>query len=113
MSFTASISGLFKLANLRRAAEGGDPSAIKVAADLMTSMGNQPSPFAPTSTDPGTGPQVDNRTAAGNPYASQMPAGPYGRAMDTAKTDPFKDITSNPLKQPKAASTFQSPVPKL
>jgi len=93
LSFSDSFSHLFALANLRRAVEGGDPSAVKTAAAMY---GTSAAPAGPvpgaTDTQPGTGSDANNQTAVQNPYASNMPAGAYGAPIDKATDTTFKPI---------------------
>jgi hypothetical protein len=82
------------MGNLRRRAEGGDPSAIKLAVAAMSG-----SPPKSGDQEPGTGAEANNLTSQQMPYASQFPAGPYGRAVEAPKGNAFTDI-NKPVSTP-------------
>jgi hypothetical protein len=94
LSLSNSINDLFAMGNLRRRAEGGDPSAIKLAAAAVSGS-------APGSGDQesGTGAEANNLTSQQMPYASQFPAGPYGRAVEMPKGTAFTNI-NKPVSTP-------------
>ena len=108
MSLTNSISDLFALSSLRRAAEGGDPSAIKTAAAMFGSDSSKP---IAAQTDPNianpnssiksvapvdAGVTNTAATAPQNSYATNMVPDAFGApplANKTVNADPFKDLT--------------------